>query len=304
MTSSTSTLLRHLPSCRFAFAYGSAAFKQHGHTYNKNTMLDLILAVEDSQAFHSANIAQNPTHYSMFAKCGANAVAELQRSAGAKVYYNPFVSLDGQLVKYGVVDEKDMLDDLLNWNTLYVSGRLHKPVNILQLPDSDSTIQDALAFNLRAASTVALLTLPKQFTEFDLFVAISSLSYTGDFRMAGAEKKGKVESIVRGNFSAFHTLYAPVFQSLVDIKLSGTQDTLIHNPMHGISVVELEDNVNIPSGIKSRLSPEKNAQDNIHDALKDIVGESSILQALVGIISAGPVKSTKYAAEKLRKAWL
>lgn len=45
----------------------------------------------------------------------------------------PQVPLTGKLlgsryVKYGVVSCKTLRDDLLNWKTLYLSGRMHKPV--------------------------------------------------------------------------------------------------------------------------------------------------------------------------------
>ena len=31
-------------------------------------------------------------------------------------------------MKYGVISVRSLLDDLLNWRTLYMSGRMHKPV--------------------------------------------------------------------------------------------------------------------------------------------------------------------------------
>ena len=34
-----------------------------------------------------------------------------------------------QLVKYGVISVQDLVDDLMQWKWLYVSGRLHKPVS-------------------------------------------------------------------------------------------------------------------------------------------------------------------------------
>ena len=33
-----------------------------------------------------------------------------------------------QLIKYGIVSEQVFLEDLHEWRTLYLSGRLHKPV--------------------------------------------------------------------------------------------------------------------------------------------------------------------------------
>lgn len=41
-----------------------------------------------------------------------------------------FSSRSLQLVKYGIIDINTLCQDLLDWDTLYVSGRMHKPVCI------------------------------------------------------------------------------------------------------------------------------------------------------------------------------
>jgi hypothetical protein len=100
-----------------------------------------------------------------------------------------------------------------------VAGRLHKPVNLLELggkagradvnagladlnagradlnagrPDLDAgradldagraDLETALRSNLASALSVAILGLPADFAERELYLAIASISYTGDLR--------------------------------------------------------------------------------------------------------------------------
>jgi translocator assembly and maintenance protein 41 len=75
-----------------------------------------------------------------------------------------------------VISVQNLIEDLEQWKTLYVSGRLHKPVKILV---SNAKVEQAMQNNLTNALRAALLMLPEDFTEDQLFTMITSLSYTG-----------------------------------------------------------------------------------------------------------------------------
>ena len=87
------------------FAYGSGVFQQDNNTDIRGNMTDFIIAVEDSQAWHSKNLALHPSHYSGLARLsGAANVARLQDDYGARLYFNTLVPWgDRGLIKYGVI---------------------------------------------------------------------------------------------------------------------------------------------------------------------------------------------------------
>lgn len=66
-----------------------------------------------------------------------------------------------QLIKYGVVGVERVRQDLLDWNSLYIAGRMHKPVISLQEDPVTSAVQQT---NLESALSTSLLLLPNQFT--------------------------------------------------------------------------------------------------------------------------------------------
>lgn len=117
-----------------------------------------------------------------------------------------------QEVKYGVLSTQTLQRDLETWDTLYIAGRLHKPVLGLSCVE---TLRSSLGANVRAALTLALLQLPGTFTELQLYEKIAGISYSGDPRMSvpGAENPEKVQNIVRGPgvLDGFRRLYGPYF---------------------------------------------------------------------------------------------
>ena len=93
------------------------------------------------------------------------------------------------MIKYGVIERARLEADLRGWESLYVSGRMHKPVCILQ---PHHGIAEANRVNLRSALAAALLLMPEEVGEVELYRCICQLSYRGDIRMLFAEDRYKV----------------------------------------------------------------------------------------------------------------
>ncbi|KAH7641330.1 Phosphatidate cytidylyltransferase, mitochondrial [Dermatophagoides farinae] len=218
----------------YCFAYGSAVFDQsiqNGNTVNntpspplpssKSRMVDLVLAVDDPIRWHRANMSKNWSHYSGLRYFGPKNVANIQRKFAAKIYYNTLVPIESDLfIKYGIISTEDFLNDLLDWETLYLSGRLHKPIlvlheNIKSNDEQDFSVRNlynAIELNRHSALHAALLLLPEKFTEKQLYMTIANLSYSGDFRMWFGEDRSKVEKIVWPQMERFRHIYQPLIQ--------------------------------------------------------------------------------------------
>ncbi|KAJ1986243.1 Mitochondrial translocator assembly and maintenance protein 41, partial [Coemansia thaxteri] len=190
----SSAIKRFSAPIRYAFAYGSGVYKQAGYGVASKPMIDLIFAVSHADHWHALNISQNREHYSFMGSLGSSAVTFVQDRLGAGVYYNPFIEVDGVMIKYGVVSVDTLSSDLLNWDTLYLAGRMHKPTLTLR---RDPLMRISKQVNLTHAVRAALLMLPRNFSNEELFRTIASLSFAGDFRMKiGGENPQKVQNIV------------------------------------------------------------------------------------------------------------
>lgn len=228
---------------RYAFAYGSGVFPQSaiaqsGTSLHPNPpeaitkvqggnqkMIDFIFGVSFSQHWHSLNLQEHRDHYSGLGYLGSYAVSKIQDSIGAGVYFNPYVTINGTLIKYGVVNIDTLCKDLSEWNTLYLAGRLQKPVKILR---DNPSVRLANQVNLISAVRVALLLLPENFTEQQLYSTIAGISYKGDPRMSvGGDDPKKVANIVKYQLENFRRLYAPLIDNLPNISFndSRTQNT-------------------------------------------------------------------------------
>uniref|UniRef100_A0A3Q2R3A9 Phosphatidate cytidylyltransferase, mitochondrial n=1 Tax=Fundulus heteroclitus TaxID=8078 RepID=A0A3Q2R3A9_FUNHE len=171
------------------------------------------------------NISSNRKHYSILKLLGPNKISAIQNDHGASVYYNTLVPVDGRIIKYGVISTDSLIDDLMHWRTLYVAGRLHKPVKML-VQGENAKLRAALVSNLKSAVTASFLMLPESFTEEDLFHQIAGLSYAGDFRMVIGEDKSKVANIVRDNIQHFRILYSNILRDCPQVVYKPPQGKL------------------------------------------------------------------------------
>ena len=184
-------------------------------------MIDFIFGVSYTQHWHALNLQQHRNHYSAIGSLGSSFVSQVQERWGAGAYFNPYVTVNGTLIKYGVVNLDVLYKDLSEWDTLYLAGRLQKPVKILR---DDPRIRLANQINLISAVRTALLLLPETFTERDLYTTIAGISYLGDPRMSlGAENLNKVANIVHYQLPNFRRLYAPLIENLPNVYFSDSR---------------------------------------------------------------------------------
>jgi len=119
------------PDSWAAFAYGSGALAQ-ATAPKESPVLDLLFLCEDSALWHAQNLRAHPEHYASLPKLlGAEHVAWAQETFGAKLWFHPNVRVRGgahQALKYGVMSRAAALRDLTDWESLYLAGRMQKPV--------------------------------------------------------------------------------------------------------------------------------------------------------------------------------
>ncbi|KAH7290298.1 hypothetical protein KP509_30G041300 [Ceratopteris richardii] len=312
--------LQDLPAVDFAFAYGSGVFQQPGNlilSRNEAPMVDYILGVQMPTRWHSENIERNPHHYnSWLSWFGGKGVSYVAEKVGAGVHFNAFVPWKDKMIKYGVIGMGDLAEDLLTWKSLYISGRLQKPVRFLV---DNWDMAKVNQVNLHAAASTALLLLPSQFSEEDFYAKICGLSYMGDIRMLFAEDKNKVQRIVKGSSKHFHRLYrAPLFHMAAEGILElprtfGDVRSLIKRDCSPYATKSLVRS--LPETILQKMFPyvrirhnselllsSGEASEHVQRAIRSIVRSSSTKQMLSGLLAAGALNSLQYVWKKTMKA--
>jgi translocator assembly and maintenance protein 41 len=150
-------------------------------------------------------------------------------------------------MKYGVIEKRDIIRDLTDWESLYIAGRMQKPT--LAITTMTDELIEAQQKNLNAAAAAALLLSPLYSPTIDedqykniqsltcmalswpvFFQTITSISYSGDFRMRmGGEDPQKIQKLVQGpgQLSRFYNLYHPSITKMIE---SGIVSVIDDNP--------------------------------------------------------------------------
>ncbi|KAI0076700.1 Mmp37-domain-containing protein [Panus rudis PR-1116 ss-1] len=311
---------------RYAFAYGSGVFEQDGYQSTnpksqEGPMLDFIFAVTHASHWHSINMHQFPGHYPLYTRMLGSGFVSKVEDISPGVWFNTLVPMKGVTIKYGVTTVDNLCSDLLNWNTLYLAGRMHKPIRIIK---DDARVRLTQQVNLTSAIRAALLTLPENFTETELFERIAGFSYSGDIRMAlPAENRGKVGNIVRKQSPQFKELYHRLVVALPGVHWPSHSSNIQQDMAPQTRAAHLK---KLPTNLRNRvtnhysssdalvkdadesvywarLAEDQNLPHVIERELASIVRYPSTVQTLKGIVSAGVGKSLRYSAQKIGKWW-
>ncbi|KIM43212.1 hypothetical protein M413DRAFT_444022 [Hebeloma cylindrosporum] len=199
---------------------------------------------------------------------------------------------------------------------------MHKPLRIIK---DDARVRLTQQVNLTSAVRAALLTLPEEFSETQLFERIAGISYSGDPRMLlPAENRGKVGNIVRVQGPQFKELYHRLVVGLPGVHWP-IESTVIQQDVspraRSAHLRKLPSN--LLTGVKSNysrqgLNPELQADESaywVHLAgdeklpqvltqeMSSIVRYPATIQSLKGIASVGVIKSLRYGTAKIGKWW-
>lgn len=180
----------------------------------------------------------------------------------------------------------------------------------------------ALRTNLSSALHVSLLLLPEQFTLKDLFLKITSLSYQGDFRMYIGENKNKISNIVIPQIDLFVDLYSKLILNDPFLHWNQTRslDTTLKQDINPAAIFTrllalpkyVIYNIMESTTFKTRqyqdteevirkLCVSTQRTEKIEHAVRLIVKRSSFTQTCKGLLTAGFLRSTRYALAKLQK---
>ena len=312
-------ILEQFPPVMYAFGYGSGVFSQQASLGQQKLsspsssssslnhtpgMLDIIFVVDDPTSFHKQNMKLWPEHYASWLRYvdgGTGLVCSNLQTHGLGSLL-PFPSSKGWLsdahvlfhvvddkpawMKYGVISQKDIVNDLTGWESLYIAGRMQKPTLSISSPSDE--LLEAQQTNLDAAVAAALLLSPISSSSLattttttkgkpcgdegqkstqqnnilalswpTFFQTVASISYSGDFRMkVGGEDPRKLRKLVEGpgQLSRFCNLYQPSVERLTQSGVISSSAAVVDHNDSNRPIGQIEWDYNDESSRKHLLS--------------------------------------------------
>ncbi len=291
-----------IPDVLCVKAYGSSIGYQEGYKENEKKQIDLIVVVDNIKDFYRKNMDSNPYMYNFIPKVYFTLANEKSLRKHASICYTTHIKYKDDIYKMGVIEKKDVIDDLLNWRTFYIAGRFQKE---MYTSVYDDEIEKANVHNRKNALLISLLLLDKEAPNLgDLYETLCSLSYKGDTRkMVKAEDPNKVKKLAKGSKNYFNS----VCKDNTDLfKVVDNEKLIIDYKKVYESISELPyvlSNV-IKDIIERNLDKRKERElikTAINEYLEKIIKSSSLGQTTKGILTTGPVNSISYAVEKFKK---
>ncbi len=270
------------PETEAIIGYGSGVNAQYGQG-NRKVQIDLIVVVDNLKKWHLENIKKNPKDYSFSGKLFFKHASNDKLRSGGRITYMTYIPFEGHEYKIGTIEKKDFIDDLKNWSTFYISGRMQKPILVVK---ASKDINLAIEYNRFAGLLVTALLLGEgEYDEEYFYSILAGLSYIGDTRMGIAENPDKIMNIVKGSFDFYQETYGSHF----DIK-------------DGKIKVKKEKTDKLPDDLKEFL---ETYQGNIGDGIREFLVNKnksySLDQTIKGLFTTGLVKSVKYVHQKLKR---
>lgn len=287
------------PKADVIIGYGSGVKKQ-ANDIGLPKQIDLIMGVDNPLDWHRQNYELNPNDY--FSNIGFK-LLPIYQNIGTRVNYLAYLPYDQYMFKIGVISTQDLLDDLLNWKNFYLAGRLQKPVQIIK---STSQLDNNITLNRLNALKIALLLNNRQIsTESELFQALCSLSFIGDWRrIFQIENPHKIENIVNGSFSEMQEIYQPLNNGYY---INCQHGKIIIN--HAKIIKELD---TLPKKLETKIRAKITSSDIDTEQLIEIRKTilkyfeninllTSAAQPIKGIMTNGVSKSNSYLKQKIAK---
>ena len=283
--------INNRPNVVAAYGYGSKLFKQDTNLSN-DSLIDLILVVENIKNWHKQNMEMNPNDYTKISASFFNKAYSEVIKGSTKIAYISDVRENNKSFKYGTVEFMDLLTSLNTWLSFYMPGRFQKTIYPFK---ENEMLSEAIENNRRGALLVAsFLQDDVLVTKKDLFKTLVGLSYMGDTRMLFAENPKKIDNIVNGCYDEYIKIYDLNVPYLDNYNNSVVIDK---------NVLDSELKY-LPYALKILLKEVDFKEDYkkyILDYLKNLNQRESLEMTFKGIASNGISRSLKYAGKKIEK---